>query len=229
MIEDPPILTIHRGFPRPSPEQVAALAGAPTGFVADCMDGRGALDARIKPVGATPPGFCGVAVTCQPGPGDCLAVLAALDVIRPGDVLVVATDGFIGTAVAGDRLTGMARNGGAVGFVTDGCVRDIAGIEAVGLSCYAVGITPNSPANNGPGTVGFPVTLGGVAVTSGDILLADRDGVVVVPHARIDAVIDRLQRVRDAEMALDAEVSDGLCVPPEIRELLAGGAVRNVD
>ncbi len=229
MIEDPPILTIRRRFPRPTPEQVAALAGAPTGFVADCMDGRGALDARIKPMGATPPGFCGVAVTCQAGPGDCLAVLAALDVIRPGDVVVAATDGFTGTAVAGDRLTGMARNGGAVGFVTDGCVRDIAGIEAVGLSCYASGITPNSPANNGPGTVGLPITLGGIAIESGDIILADRDGVVVVPHARIDAVIDRLQRVREAEMALDAEVSEGLCVPPDIRELLATDAVQNLD
>ena len=229
MIEDPPILTIRRRFPRPTPDQVAALSGAPTGFVADCMDGRGALDARIKPMGSTPPEFCGVAVTCQAGPGDCLAVLAALDVIRPGDVLVAATDGFAGTAVAGDRLTGMARNGGAVGFVTDGCVRDIAGIEAVGLSCHASGITPNSPANNGPGTVGLPVTLGGIAVDSGDVILADRDGVVVVPFDRIDAVTDRLQRVRDAEMALDAEVSEGLCVPPDIRELLGGDAVRNLD
>ncbi len=229
MIEDPPILTIRRGFARPTPEQVAALTGAPTGFVADCMDGRGALDAAIKPIGSTPAGFCGIAVTCHAGPGDCLAVLAALDVIRPGDVLVTATDGFSGTAVAGDRLTGMARNGGAVGFVTDGCVRDVVGIEAVGLPCYAAGVTPNSPANNGPGTVGLPVTLGGAVIESGDIVLADRDGVVVVPSGRIDAVIDRLQRVREAEEALDAEVSDGLCVPGEIRELLAGDAVRNLD
>ena len=229
MIEDPPILTIRRRFPRPTPEQVAALAGAPTGFVADCMDGRGALDAAIKPVGRTLEGFCGPAVTCQPGPGDCLAVLAALDVIRPGDVLVAATDGFTGTAVAGDRLTGMARNGGAVGFVTDGCVRDLVGIEAVGLSCYATGVTPNSPANNGPGTIGLPVTLGGAAVESGDIILADRDGVVVVPFDRIDAVIERLQKVQEAEATLDAEVADGLCIPHEIRELLAGDSVRNLD
>ena len=229
MIEDPPILTIRRAFARPTPEQVAALTGAPTGFVADCMDGRGALDAAIKPVGATPPGFCGVAVTCHAGPGDCLALLAALDLIRPGDVLVAATDGFSGTAVAGDRLTGMARNGGAVGFVTDGCVRDVVGIEAVGLSCYAAGVTPNSPANNGPGTVGLPVTLGGAAIEPGDIVLADRDGVVIVPFDRIDAVIERLQRVRDAEETLDAEVSEGLCVPPDIRELLATDAVKTLD
>ncbi|NNG03159.1 MAG: RraA family protein [Inquilinus sp.] len=229
MIEDPPILTIRRRFPRPMPEQVAALAGAPTGFVVDCMDGRGALDGRIKPVGATPPAFCGVALPCHVGPGDCLAVLAALEVIRPGDVMVAATDGFAGTAVAGDRVMGMARNGAAAGFVTDGFVRDLDGIEAVGLPCFAAGITPNSPAKTGPGTIGLPVTIGGVSVAAGDIVLGDRDGVVVVPFVGIDAVIARLPTIRDAEAALDAEVAKGLLVPDAIRTLLASDAVREVD
>lgn len=229
MIEDPPILTIRRRFPRPTPEQVAALSGVPTGYVADCMDGRGALDARIAPIGSTPPSFCGVAVTCHAGPGDCLAVLAALDVIRPGDVVVAATDGFTGTAVAGDRLIGMARNGGAVGFVTDGCVRDVAGIEAGGLSCFARGTTPNSPANTGPGTVGLSVTVGGRRVASGDIVVGDRDGVVVVPFERINAVIGRLSRVRAAEAGLDEDVSGGLAVPAEIRALLDSDSVHEVE
>ncbi len=229
MIDDPPLLTIRRNFPRPTPEQVAALAGAPTGFVADCMDGRGALDARIKPVGSTPPDLCGVALPCHAGPGDCLAVLAALDAVRPGDVVVAATDGFSGTAVAGDRLAGMARNCGAVGFVTDGCVRDVPGIEAVGLPCFATGTTPNSPANNGPGTIGLPVMLGGALVGPGDIVVGDRDGVVVVPFDRIDAVIARLSTVREAEAMLDAEVAHGLRVPDDIRALLAGSGVREVD
>ena len=229
MIEAPPVLTIRRHFQRPSAQQVATLAGAPTGFVADCMDGRGALDATIKPAGATPASFCGVALPCHPGPGDCLAVLAALDLIQPGDVIVAATDGYAGTAVAGDRLIGMARNCGAAGFVTDGCVRDLAGIEAVGLPCFAAGVTPNSPASSGPGTVGLPVTVGGVPIAPGDVLLADRDGVVVVPFDRIDAVIARLPKVSDAEATLDAEVASGLRVPDEIRALLASDAVRTLD
>lgn len=229
MIEAPPVLTIRRNFQRPSAQQVAALAGAPTGFVADCMDGRGALDGRIKPAGATPAAFCGVALPCHAGPGDCLAALAALDLIQPGDVVVAATDGFAGTAVAGDRLIGMARNCGAAGFVTDGCIRDLVGIEAVGLPCFAAGVTPNSPANSGPGTVGLPVTVGGVQIAPGDILLADRDGVVVVPFDRIDSVIARLPKVSDAEATLDAEVAGGLRVPDEIRALLTSDAVRNLD
>jgi 4-hydroxy-4-methyl-2-oxoglutarate aldolase len=105
-----------------------------------------------------------------------------------------------------------------VAFVTDGCVRDIPGITAVGLPCFAVGVTPNSPAREGPGTVGFPVVVGGVAVATGDIVLGDQDGVVVVPHARIDAVIARLAVVRAAEADLEARVKTGLRVLPGVQK-----------
>ncbi len=229
MIEDPPVLTIRRRFDRPTPAQVAALSGAPTGFVVDCMDGRGALDGRIKPVGGTPAAFCGVALPCHVGPADCLAALAALDVVQPGDVIVAATDGFTATAVIGDRAMGMARNCGAAGFVTDGYVRDVAGIDAVGLPCFAAGVTPNSPARTGPGTIGLPVTIGGGQVAAGDIVLGAIDGVVVVPFARIDAVTARLAAVRQAEAGLDAQVADGLRVPEPVIALLASAAVREVD
>ena len=229
MIEDPPLLSIRRTFERPGADQVAALTAVPTGYLVDCMDGYGALDYRIKPLEQDNATFTGVALTCHAGPADNLAVFGALYAARPGDVIVAATGDCDATCVIGDLVLGMAKNCDVVAFVTDGLVRDQDGLREVGLPTFSRGITPNSPANTGPGTVGLPVTLGGVTVTSGDILLADRDGVVVVPHAGIDAVIDRLQRVRDAEMALDAEVSDGLSVPPEIRELLAGGAVRSLD
>ena len=121
-------------------------------------------------------------MTCHCGPADNLAVFGALDAATSGDIIVAATDGFVGTAVTGDLVLGMARNKGLAGFVTDGLVRDVVGIEAVGLPVYCAGITPNSPARNGPGTVGFPVVMGGVAIAPGDILVGDRDGIVVVPR-----------------------------------------------
>jgi 4-hydroxy-4-methyl-2-oxoglutarate aldolase len=129
-------------------------------------------------------------------------------------VIVAACNGYTGCAVTGDLVLGMARNGGAVAFVTDGCVRDIPGIAAVGLPCFAVGVTPNSPAREGPGTVGFPIVVGSVAVETGDIVLGDQDGVVVVPFARIDATIARLAVVRAAEADLEDKVKAGLRVPP---------------
>lgn len=229
MIEDPPLITMRRRFPRPSPAQVDALRGAMTGHLVDAMGGRGGLPHAIKPVIQEQAHFCGVAVTSHPGPADNLATFAALELAQPGDVIVAAADGFTGTAVVGDLLLGMMRNCGVVGFVTDGCVRDIPGIRAVGLPCHAAGVTPNSPVRNRPGSVGLPVTLGGVAIASGDILVGDLDGVVVVPYARIDAVIAALQDVRKAEAALEAKVQAGLKMPDFIRTLLAGPGLREVE
>jgi len=228
MIEDPPLLTVRRRFARPTRAQLDAFAGVPTGFVADAMNGRGALDARIKPIGRTPASFHGVAITCHAGPADNLALFGALAYGEPGDVMVCATDGFAETAVTGDLLLGMARNRGLAGFVTDGMVRDVPGIEAVGLPCFAAGVTPNSPARNGPGTVGMPVVVGGVAVGPGDVVVGDGDGIVVVPFASIDAVVERLVAVKAAEAALAAKVRGGLQLPDFIRSMIDAGRFREV-
>ena len=229
MIDDPPLITLRRSVPRPTAAQLAALDGTPTGFIVDALGGRGALGPDIKPVVPEQASFCGVAVPCHVGPADNLAVFAALPLLQPGDVLVAAADGFRETAVVGDLLLGMARNQGAVGFVTDGCVRDIPGIRDVGMPCFASGVTPNSPAKNGPGTVNLPVVAAGVRVEPGDVVIGDGDGVVVVPFARIDAVIERLDAVRSAEAALVARVKGGLGVPDWVHDLHAGGCVQETD
>jgi 4-hydroxy-4-methyl-2-oxoglutarate aldolase len=228
MIKDPPLLTLRRDFPRPDPAQVAAFAGVPTGYVVDALGGRGALDYRIKPLLPVAAPLVGVAVTCHCGPADNLALFGALAVARPGDILVAATDGFTATAVTGDLLLGMAQNRGLAGLVTDGLARDLAGIRAVGLPIYGAGLTPNSPVRNGPGTVGLPVVVGGVAVEAGDILIGDEDGVVAVPRGRIAAVLARLTQVRAAEAALEAKVKAGLQVPDFIQSILDSDRVVEV-
>ncbi len=232
MIEDPPLLTVRSGFERPAAAAVEALAGAPTGHLVDALGGLGALDYRIKPVSPALPAdqvFCGVAVTCDCGPADNLAVFAALEALRPGDVIVAATDAYMGCALIGDLVLGMARNCGALAFVTDGLARDLDGLEAVGIPVFCRGISPNSPARNGPGKVGLPIHLGGVTVASGDLVAGDRDGVVVVPRGRIEEVIQALARVREAEAGLEAKVAGGLKVPDFAAALLASDRVRRLD
>ncbi|MBX3568132.1 MAG: RraA family protein [Rhizobiaceae bacterium] len=228
MITDPPALTIWRDFPRPDKSILAAFAGQPTGFVVDAMGGRGALDYRIKPLVPLAGPIVGVAVTCDCGPSDNLALFGALDVSQDGDFLVAATDAFTGAAVTGDLLLGMAKNRGVAGFVTDGLVRDLPGILAVGLPAFAAGVTPNSPARTGPGTVGLPVVVGGVPVSSGDIIVGDVDGVVVVPAERVAQVIAALESVRVAEAALDAKVKAGLQIPDFVRSILDSDRVRTI-
>lgn len=228
MIGDAPLMTIKRHFPRPTADQVAAFRGVMTGFVVDALGGRGALDPTVKPIANSLP-FCGVAVPCAAGPADNLAVFGALMIAEPGDVVLCSTDAFLDTAVTGDLLLGMLKNKGAVAFVTDGAVRDLPGIRDVGLPCYAAGVTPNSPAKNGPGTAGLPIVIAGVAVGPGDIVVGDEDGVVVVPYARIAATLEQLQVVRDAEAVMLAKVQAGLTVPDTIKAMAAAGRFVEVE
>lgn len=228
MIEDPPLLWIRRSFQRPKATMLSAFRGLQTGFVVDAMNGAGALDGRIKAIGGGG-AFCGVALPCHAGPADNLAVFGALSIARPGDVIICAADGFTQAAVTGDLLLGMMKNRGVAAFVTDGFVRDVAGIRAVGLPCYAAGVTPNSPARNGPGTVGLSVVVGGVTVNAGDIVIGDEDGVVIVPAPRLKPTLERLPAIQAAEAELDAKVKAGLGVPPFIQALIDAGRFTDVD
>lgn len=229
MIGEAPALTIRRNFPRPDAALLAGFAGAQTAHVCDAMGGRGAIDHRIKPVFPVTGTIVGTAVTSDNGPSDNLAVMAALAIARPGDVLMAATDSFAGVALVGDMFMGLARNCGTAAVVTDGMVRDVPGITAAGVPLYAAGVTPNSPAGKGPGTVGLPVVVGGIAVDAGDIVIADQDGVVVVPLSRAAQVLKSLAEVRAAEAALEAKVKGGLKIYDSVRAILASDRVANID
>jgi 4-hydroxy-4-methyl-2-oxoglutarate aldolase len=228
MIKDPPLLRIRRKFTRPTEALLAGFADVPTGYLVDAMGGSGCLGYRIKPLAERTKVMVGTAMTCHAGPADNLALFGALQAARKGDILVCATESFTGTAVVGDLLLGMAQNRGVAGLVTDGLVRDIVGLLKVDLPVYCAGVTANSPARNGPGTVGLPVVLGGVKVEAGDIIVGDRDGVVVVPLAEAAGVLARLGEVKAAEASLEAKVRGGLEVPDFIQAIIASDRVEEI-
>lgn len=226
MIEEPALITIHNRQDPPSDSEIRSLAGFPTGFIADAMHGRGALSPQIKSVHTDlPSSFAGRALTCFSGPDDVLGLLAGLSEIRPGDVLMVACEGWQGSAAAGDRVIGMAKNAGAVGLVTDGLVRDVLGIVDVGIGVYATGVCPNSPVAKGPGIVGAAVSMGGVTVNTDDVIVADVDGVVVIPKKQVPQVIETVKHIEQLELTLDEAVANGLKIPQSITELLESDQV----
>ena len=229
MIEDPPLLQIRRNFARPDAALLERFANVPTGHLVDAMDGRGALDYRVKPIDPERASFVGSAVTCLCAPGDNLAIVTTLAVLQQGDAIVAATDSHSTLAVVGRRVSGMARNRGAVAIVTDGLARDTPGIRQNGVPVFCAGVTPNSAAASGPGTVGQPVVVGGVAVQSGDIVVGDVDGVVIVPLARAAEVLQRLEAVRAREADLAQKLAAGLGVPRRVTELLASPRVKFLD
>lgn len=213
-------LTVRREIPRPGADILKKFHGVPTGFVADAMGRRGAIDHRIRPL-LSAPAFVGSALTVWTIPSDNLAPYAALGMARPGDVLIVATENCESSAVIGDIMVGMAKNAGIVAVVTDGMMRDIDGLEQVGLPVYARGLTPNSPFKNGPGRIGLPVGVGGVVIESGDIVVGDRNGVVVVPRGRIAAVLKELETVKAREKSMDEAVAGGAKAPSWLPDYLA--------
>ena len=227
MLDNPPLVTIHRGFVRPDPALIERFRGAQTSHLADAMEGRGALDYRIKPLDPANASFVGPALTAFAYPADVLAVFAALSEARPGDVIVCANDAFTKTAVIGDLAAGMMKNAGVVAFVTDGLARDKAGIVAAGLPLFAAGIQPNSPALNGPGVVGAPVTIGGVFVSPGDLIVGDADGVVVVPADRLEIVLERLGRVRAAEAVAEQRVREGATMSIAAQQMIDKATIKN--
>jgi len=206
------VVTARRDFDRADPGLVERLGGAPVGNIVDAQGRVGAFHHLIKPV-TRAARFTGTALTVDAGPRDNLAPWAALHLARPGDVLVIATGGYQGCSVTGDLMVGMARNAGIVAVVTDGLVRDLDGLDAVGIPVFAAGVSPNSPQKNGPRSVGLAVVVGGVAVEPGDVICGDRDGVVVVARERAGAVVTGLQAVREKESAMEAAIRGGATEP----------------
>jgi 4-hydroxy-4-methyl-2-oxoglutarate aldolase len=224
----PPAITIRKTFSRPDSADVAALTGVPSGYVVDARGRKGALDHHIRPL-TDNTAFCGVAVTVQTRPRDNLACWTALEACKPGDVLVIACNNYEEASVIGDVFVAMAKNNGVVACVTDGMVRDIAGINEVGVPVFARGLTPNSPFKDGPGEIGFAVAIGGVTVTSGDVIVGDRDGVVVVPQGEVGAVLHELNAVREKEAKMESSVKSGQKMPPWLAEALQSKGVRYID
>ncbi|MCO6419621.1 hypothetical protein JYK14_26145 [Siccirubricoccus sp. KC 17139] len=225
MLHNPPLLTIHRGHRRPSAALIEAFRGAQTSHLADAMDGRGAVDYRIKPLDPNNAVFVGAALTAHAYPADTVGMFGALAEAQPGDVLMVSNDGFTGTALIGDLAAGMMKNKGCAGFVTDGLARDRAGIVASGLPLFAAGISPNSPARNGPGVVGLPVVLGGVFVKPGDIVVGDADSVVVVPLEKAEQVLAALAEIRAAEAKAEQRVREGATMTPGMEPIIAAARI----
>jgi regulator of RNase E activity RraA len=221
-------LTIKRNFIRAAQKFVKQFTNLPIGNVCDAQGRVGALDYRIKPVSQASQ-FCGTALTVDSGPRDNLAAWAALEIAKPGDVILITTGGHLASSVAGDLYVGMAQNAGVAGIVTDGVVRDIAGINEVGVPVFARGICANSPWKNGPGRVGLPIVIGGVNVNAGDIAVGDQDGVVVVERRNAAAVAAGLKAVLAKEKKMEANVEAGMTVPGWLEEAYKSKGVSYLD
>ncbi|KZM50526.1 RraA family protein [Labrenzia sp. OB1] len=187
---------------------VDGFSALPSANVADSMNRLNSLDSRIRRMGprlATP--MAGVALTARVSAGDNLLLHKALDIAVPGDVIIVSNVGADSQALMGEVMFGYAKSRGVAGIVFDGPVRDIDSLDSLGLPVFATGLRPGGPFKNGPGELNVPIACGGVSVSPGDVILADNDGVVVIPRT---GAADVLQRASVLSKKDQAKVAAGL-------------------
>jgi RraA family protein len=149
----------------------------------------------------------GTAFTVRTCPGDNLVIHEALDLIRPGDVLVVDGGGDTSRALLGEIMLTIAQSRGAAGIVIDGAIRDVGAISQSPFPCFAKAAIHKGPYKNGPGEINVPVTIGGMVVEPGDVIVGDDDGVVAFSQAMADDLLKavRAQEAREAEILLSIQ------------------------
>jgi len=152
----------------------------------------GNLPSAIKPIH---PGMkvCGPAYTVQTMPRDNVLLHRAYAYAKPGDVIVASCSGFYEAGYWGDLMSLGAKTQGIAGLVIDACVRDADDIEALGFPVFSRGLCIRGTTNFGDGTLNEPIVIGECLIQPGDIIVGDRDGVVVVPQNRIEEAIEKAQ------------------------------------
>lgn len=203
-----PLYHAEARFERLSDVVLTAWAEIPPAIASDCMNRAQSMDARIKPLA---PGMRLAAqartVVCMAG--DNSAIHAAIRLIRPREVLVIAAGGHTGVALWGGLLTRAAMSRGAAGVVVDGAARDVAEIRELGFPCYAAGAVPAGPHKGFGGTIDGVISCAGCPVLPGDIVLGDDDGVVVVPLSRAGALLEECRAKLAQEKQAIARLANG--------------------
>ncbi len=179
-----------------------------TPAISDSNDRQGVMASRLRP--RTGDQLVGRAFCVRVVVGDSGSLHQALEAAPEGSVLVVDAGGYPDRAVWGEVLTVVAQRHGVIGAVIDGAIRDVAAIRRRGFTIFSAAISAAGPHKAAGGTWGGSVSCGGVIVATGDLVVADEDGVVVVPWESRDAVAQGAKAVLEKEVSLMAKIADGL-------------------
>ena len=183
-----------------------ALLALDCASLADADKSMRVMDAGLRPINAGAK-LLGVArtVRCHE---DFLAIIRALDVSQPGDVLVVDTQGSR-RAVVGELFSIEAARRGLAGIIVDGTVRDVHMLRTLALPVYARGLCPLAGTARELGALQVPVVCGGVVVNAGDIVMGDDDGIIVATATALAALVAQARDIETRETALRAHMAAG--------------------
>jgi len=199
---------IVRDFERVSPQLVRQAAEFQAAILADVNGRRGALHGRVAALRPRMK-LAGPALTVDVRPGDNLMIHAAIALARPGDVLVIDGKADQTAALMGTIMMTACKQLGLAGVVIDGAVRDSLEIDEMDFPVFSFGTNPNGPTKNVPGRIGHAVSCGDVIVRSGDLVVADADGVVVIERERVEGLLPLARSKVEDEAARIAQIRQG--------------------
>ena len=210
---NPALADIRRDFERVSPEVVKAASAFAASILADVAGRRGALDGRIAPL-APSMRIAGPAFTVEVRAGDNLMIHAAMALARPGDVLVIDGKGDTGCALMGSIMLNACKALRLGGVVIDAAIRDTEELRELGFPVFAVGASPNGPTKFIPGRINWPISCGGIAISPGDLIVADADGVVAIEREKAGSLLDAAAKKVAEERARIADIVAGRDIRP---------------
>jgi len=204
--------------PRLDAALLGRFQGLATPNLADAMGRFNFMDAGIQSRTGLP--LFGLAVTVNARPADNLMIHKALQVAAPGDIVVVNTCGNTTSAVFGELMCNTAVAAKLGGIVVDGAIRDVDGLIALGFPAFSRTVCAGGCDKDGPGEINVPISCGGTVVMPGDIVVGDRDGLVVVPRAHAEEVLVLVGALAQRETKRVAEIKAGGLFRAEIDESL---------
>lgn len=193
---------------RADPSLIAALGSIASPTIADAMNKFGSLTGEIHAIWDEAK-FAGSAVPVLVRSGDNLMIHRAINTALPGDAIIINGQGSMQHALVGELMGLAALQVGVVGVVVDGAVRDVTALRKIGLPVFARGACGGGPVKDGPGELGYPIACGGVVCCAGDVVVADTDGVVIVPQADAPGVLALARAIERREEDRRQEIAAG--------------------
>ena len=191
-------------FVRPDPKLVEAFRGMPVANIDDNMGRTAAVHQSIRPLNKVH--LVGVAYTIKVPQGDNLMFHKAMDLAKPGDVIVIDAGGFDDRSIFGELMATYCKVRGVAGLVVDGAIRDQEALCEMDMPIYAKSTTPNGPYKNGPGEINVPVVIGGL---------------IVIPPEQAQEVLEKTRATMEKEAKIMEDIlTKGTYIRPGVDEKL---------
>ncbi|ETW13769.1 hypothetical protein ATO8_07061 [Roseivivax marinus] len=189
-------------------ETIAKFAELPVANVSDSMSRVFAAGPTLRPMHAKG-SMAGAAITVRSRPGDNLMLHKAIDMAEPGDVIVVDAGGDLTNALMGELMLAYAVKRGVAGFVLNGAIRDVDAFVETNLPTFAAGVTHRGPYKDGPGEINVTISLDGMTIAPGDLVIGDADGVLAVPYDDLETVYEATMAKQAAEEKQMKAITEG--------------------